>query len=124
MTRNEKLVAMEAGLKSVVDDLMAELWVSFGKDIAALTIIDDLNGITVIPIKRDQFDFLLALNVQDTKMYFKWQAIHMVASADGSGVYEADVGQANQSEMAIAAGLVLSYYAEAKVAGDTAVSIH
>ena len=115
MSTCPKVKHMEHGLKTIVDDLMGELWVEKGVCIQSLSIWEEFQGtskgIEVIPIARADADWLINIRIGDKNLQFKWQALRMVS--DSNGLYESAFGDCNASELATAAGLMLMYYGNA-----------
>jgi hypothetical protein len=111
MSMCPKADQMENGLKAIINELMGLVWVDAGVNIPAMKIWEEDKEIEVIPIDRAAGNYQIDMRVGQKHLSFGWDTIRDISGT--CGVYKYDWGDCNVSELAIAAGLVLTYYGHA-----------
>lgn len=108
MSMCPKADQMEVGLKSMLNEVMGLVWVDAGVDVPALKIWEDDKEIEVIPIDRKAGVYKIDMRVGQKLLNFEWDTTRDILN--GCGVYKYSWGDCGMSELATAAGLVLTYY--------------
>lgn len=108
MSMCPKADQMENGLKSILNEIMGLVWVDAGEHIPALKVWEEYKEIEVIPIDRKVGVYKIDMRVGLKHLSFEWSASQSVA--DLCGVYKYSWGDCSMGELAVAAGLVLTYY--------------
>ena len=108
--------AMENGLMLIINELMGQLWVDCGENIPALSVWEQTKQIEVLPVNRAEVVWQIDMVVNDKKLRFIWS--NLKAIRDFHGLTEWDFGNCTADELAIAGGLMLTYFGKATVDGE------
>lgn len=111
MSMCPKADQMEKGLMYILNEIMGLAWVEAGVDIPALRIWDEDKEIEVIPIDRKTGIYKIDMRVGQKVLNFEWDTLRDIMN--GCGVYLCSFGDCNAAELAVASGLLLTYYGHA-----------
>lgn len=111
MSHNEKLDHMQIGLKEMVAELLGRVWVECGPNaIPGMHIWEEARAVEVMRTASEG-EYIISLRVGSKAVNFVWNEAMMFG--DCIGITQYDFGDLNESELCIAAGLILLYYGQA-----------